>query len=71
MKRIPRFYPRLQQVGKKYRKMLILFQFHFIFYHQISLNRVMNDHHFSYITNKPEKKQSSGMRLIDEKKMEL
>jgi hypothetical protein len=31
----------------------------------------MNDHHFSYITNKPEKKQSSGMRLIDEKKMEL
>jgi hypothetical protein len=31
----------------------------------------MNDHHFSYITNKPEKKQNSGARLIEEKKMEL
>ncbi len=71
IKRISRFYPRLQQVGKKYRKMLILFQFHSFFYHQISLNRLMNDHHFSYITNKPEKKQNSGARLIEEKKMEL
>jgi hypothetical protein len=32
----------------------------------------MNDHHFSYITNKPKKKQqNSGARLIEEKKMEL